>query len=251
VVIAGRRILIFGDSLTHRGSNDAPNGINVVEKFDRNSSSPGDLLASKLLELGAASARINGKVSRSAYNFFRIENSPILADEVKRKPNLVFIFLGTNDVGLAQKQDQAAFQELHDVFVKGGAEVWAIGPPTLAKKPAGEIEEVYDTLRKVFGANVIDLRSLTQDMTSTGRTSDSTHFTSSGAKLLAGRIAATLRSPAAQSDEPPPTRKELVAQLRTLVTRRAGFLGLGLGIGGAALLLVWAIRRRATRRAGG
>lgn len=188
------RVLVFGDSLTHRGADNGPLGYDVTEGVERNGS-PGDLLASHLRELGASAVRINGRVGRSAVNFFRREHAEqIVADELARRPDLVIVFLGTNDLGLAARVDGAAFRRLRGVLGQGGAEFVAIGPPAFAAARANEAADVvYATLRDVFGAaHVVDFRALTADLTTDGRTRDGVHFTGAGARRAAPRLAAAV-----------------------------------------------------------
>lgn len=225
--LRGKRVLVFGDSLTHRGSRTAPDAREVTEGVDRTSGAPGDLLASHLLQLGAAAARINGRVSRSAYNFFRIEDATdILAEEVAWKPDLVFVFLGTNDLGLNAAKDAAAFEALRQPFADAGAEVWAIGPPAFAKDTArAQAKVVYKTLAKVFGRDrVLDLRPLSQDA---ARTDDGVHFTAQGAAQVAAALA---------------DRIEAEGRLAAISPwRRVGVAG---AVASGFVVLAWLIRRR-------
>jgi lysophospholipase L1-like esterase len=232
--LTNKRVLVFGDSLTHRGSNDAPNGRDVTEGITRSSSSPGDLLASYLVvKNGAAAARINGKVSRSAYNFWRIEDAEaILKEEAAWNPNVVFVFLGTNDLGLNTSKDKEAFVKLHDALGINGADLWAIGPPAFADQTdTDRSPAVYRTLKSVFGSDhVIDLRDLTQDLKTVGRTSDGVHFTVSGAKTAASRLSKQI----AKTTESTPAVAKIEGHP----------VAIGLGIGLVLGLLV--LRRRAT-----
>jgi len=211
--VRGRSILIFGDSMTHRGANDAPNGVDVVESANRRGS-PGDLLASHLLAAGASRARINAKVGRSAYSFYVKEPAAAaeLAAEVARRPQIVIVFLGTNDLGLSVQTDATYMARLRDAFLAGGAEVWAVGPPSFAptlracaKRDAAktcvswgpllndQAVGVLGMMRSVFGASrVIDARPLTADIVTVaqGRAGDLIHFVgSTGAPRFALRLA--------------------------------------------------------------
>jgi lysophospholipase L1-like esterase len=195
--LKGQRVLIFGDSLSHRGSREAPVQVEVREGSSRTSSVPGDLLASYLLEAGASAARLDAKVSRSAYNFFRIENAnTLLAADQAWKPTLAIIFLGTNDLGLNMDIDAQSMAKIRDAFRAVGADVWAIGPPMFAaEKYSSKAPEVVAMMKRVFGENrFIDARPLTTDLTVIGRSSDGVHFTSLGAKTLASRLAAVFRT---------------------------------------------------------
>lgn len=225
--VSGRRILVFGDSLTHRGSRDAPDGRTVTESSDRDGT-PGDLLASHLLELGADKARINGRVSRSAWNLFRVEDgAQVLRNEAAHEPDLVFVFLGTNDLGLDVGKDQQAFETIRDAFA--GAEIWAIGPPAFASSDrTKQAKSVYKTLETVFGSShVIDLRPLTGDV---DRTSDGVHFTSGASKVVARRLADAINETGST-----------VALVRRRWVRP---IGISLAVSGLFIGLAWIIRRR-------
>lgn len=197
--VGGKRVLVFGDSLTHRGSRTAPDGVDVTESSAR-SGSPGDLLASYLLEAGARAARINGRVSRSAVNFWKGTNgengSQVMVEEsVRRRPDLVFVFLGTNDLGLNAQADAQAFRLIDETFRANGATVIAIGPPSFASETlTSEAAVVYQTLRQVFGLRLIDARPISTDLVlpSQGRASDGVHFASQGSRVLAARLAAAV-----------------------------------------------------------
>lgn len=197
--VRGKSVLVLGDSLTHRGARTQPDGVDVTESSSR-SGSPGDLLASYLLEAGARTARINGRVSRSAVNFWKGNNGEaggrVLAEEsAQRRPELVFVFLGTNDLGMDPSADARGFQLIDETFRANGAYVVAIGPPSFASVDLQrKAETVYLTLRQVFGARVIDLRPLTTDVLvpSQGRSNDGIHFGSTGARKVAARLAAAV-----------------------------------------------------------
>jgi lysophospholipase L1-like esterase len=192
----GRRILVFGDSLTHRGARTAPDGVPALPLANR-TGTPGDLLASYLLTAGAAAVRVNGRVSRSAINLWKGNNgengAAVVAAEAGARPDLVIIMLGTNDLGMGAAADAAAFQRLRDAFAGYGAEVVAIGPPAFARADLNaKAVTVYQTLARVFGANdVIDARPLSADVVTTaqGRAGDGIHFAGSGASKVAARLA--------------------------------------------------------------
>lgn len=192
----GRRILVFGDSLTHRGATTAPDGVPALPLANR-TGTPGDLLASYLLTAGAAAVRVNGRVSRSAINLWKGNNgengAAVVAAEAGARPDLVIIMLGTNDLGMGATADAAAFRRLRDAFAGYGAEVWAIGPPAFARADlSAKAVTVYQTLAQVFGANrVIDARPLSADVLTTaqGRAGDGIHFAGSGASKVAARLA--------------------------------------------------------------
>ena len=195
----GRRILVFGDSLTHRGATTAPDGVPALPLANR-TGTPGDLLASYLLTAGAAAVRVNGRVSRSAINLWKGNNgengTAVVAAEVAARPDLVIIMLGTNDLGMGATADAAAFRRLRDAFAGYGAEVWAIGPPAFARADLNaKAVTVYATLVQVFGpTRVIDARPLSADVVTVaqGRAGDGIHFGAGGASKVAARLAQTL-----------------------------------------------------------
>lgn len=184
----GERILIFGDSLTQHASGANPIW-NVDMGAQRQSSGPGDLLASLLLEQGAAAVRTNALVSRSAVNFWMREPAQsLIAADLAWKPTKIIFVLGTNDVGLAAAPDEAAFVRLRDAYKPARAEIWAIGPFVSQLPPAG-VAQVAATMAKVFGSRFIDGRKLSA-MISPG--SDGVHYTSTTARLLALNMADAL-----------------------------------------------------------
>lgn len=175
--VRGRRVLVLGDSLS--ASSSAPGG--VLGKYIRNA--------------GAADVRVNGKVSRSAVNFFAGTNGEngalVLANEVALRPDVVIVWLGTNDLGLSASVDAAAFARIRDAFRAIGAEVWSIGPPAFATSTRTvQAVTVYGTLSSVFGADrVLDSRPLTADVQ---RTADGVHFPAASAATVGARLAAAL-----------------------------------------------------------
>lgn len=226
--IAGERILIFGDSLTHHGASDAPEAWEANGGANRTTSAPGDLLASLLLDGGAQAVRTNANVSRSAANFwaktakyqFRTAQA-LLAADAGWRPTKVIVWLGTNDADVGRMNPQA-IAAIRDAYQAMGAEVIALGPPTLPGRMAAAAEGVYATLRQTFGT-VIDTRPLTANAPRTG---DGVHFTSAGAKLAAPRLYAALATPAPDRSQPPAIQGALVV---------GGIIAIGLA-------LVWALR---------
>lgn len=254
--ITGKRILIFGDSLSHRGHDTDPPVAEVTEDSDRNGP-PGDLFASHLLEMGANKVRINAKVGRSAYNFFRVEDADdLLKDDINWKPDIVFIFLGTNDLGLSMIKDAEAMERIRSVFAKANAEVWSIGPPSFAKESRmADTKEVVEMLERVFGVNrVIDARPLTSDLiSSTYRTGDGVHFKSAGSKLFASRLARAVEDTFNPKTDPKKTEStSLVPRSPFAIQTPWQSFGAGIGLGLAAILagfgLYWIIKRRELNR---
>lgn len=174
-----RTVTILGDSLS------------------ASATAPGGVLATYLRRAGATDVHVNGKVSRSAINFFvghGEDGAAILATEAAARPDVVIVFLGTNDMGMGAAADVAAFTRIRSAFVANGAEVWSIGPPAFASTTRNtQAVTVYATLRSVFGADrVLDLRPLTTDVP---RKTDGIHFTTAGGATTGQRIAAALLAP--------------------------------------------------------
>lgn len=184
----GKRILIFGDSLTHYGEARGPEIYDYVGEVT--SSAPGAVLAGKLLVSGAKATRTDARPGRSAINFWSREDyARLLVDDRAWRPDIVIIMLGTNDLGRDLQADAQGFAGIRDVFRQAGAQVIAIGPPAFEQATLQiASEDVYATLDEVFGRkNVIDARPLTVDIT--GRTKDGVHFTPAGAEIAAARLA--------------------------------------------------------------
>lgn len=254
--LQNKRILIFGDSLSHRGhDNDPPVSYVTSDNVTRNSSVPGDLLASYLIKYGGIypQVRINAKVSRSAWNFFRIEPfEKLLNEDLLWNPDIVIVFLGTNDLGLSAAKDKEAFEKIKRNFDNGKREFIAIGPPSFAStKLNNDSPFVVDTLKKVFGvSNFIDSRYLTKDLIGPSyRSRDSVHFTNRGAhrfaEQLASRIALLVNSDIVVLSPLPPLPSKVA---NSIAITKANLTPLLFGIGGGLFLLAlglnWAIRRR-------
>lgn len=232
--VKGQRVLIFGDSLTARSG--APIQVDVTEGIDRRSSSPGDLLASQLLAAGATAARINARVGRSAWNFWqREEAAKLIAADLAWQPTIVFVMLGTNDIGLNLTKDRQALERIRDAYAAGGAQLVGIGPPAFSVERLAEgLPGIVAMHRKVFGPDrVVDARPLSQDLLEApGRAGDRVHFTAAGAAALAPRLAAAI------AGLPAAPRKG--APWKPLGIGFGLTLGLGALIGG----MVWVSRRR-------
>ena len=182
--VRGERILIFGDSLSHHGADNAPEIWDVDTGSARNSGQPGDLLASMLAEQGAAAVRVNARVGRSAHNFWgREDTSSLLASDQAFAPTKVIVMLGTNDIGLNLDIDGAEMVQIRDFYKGLGAEVWGIGPfmyvsDTLNKQAM----PVANMMSKTFGSRWIDPRDVTP---LNGRAGDGVHFAPGSARELA------------------------------------------------------------------
>lgn len=189
--VAGQRIIVFGDSLSHHGHDAAPEIWDVDQGSNRQSGQPGDLLASMLLEQGAEAVRVNARVSRSAVNFFGRENvSALLGSDQAFKPSLVIIVLGTNDLGLNPTADGQAFAKLRDFYKGLGADVWAIGPFTYNSDHLNTLApQTIEVMKGVFGRKFIDGRPLSSQV---GRSADGVHFGATAAKQTAERMLAAV-----------------------------------------------------------
>ncbi len=103
----GRRILILGDSLSST------------------STSPGGVLGTELRARGAAAVVVNGRVSRSAVNLWDGSNgengAAVIAPLAAGRPDVVVVFLGTNDAatGVGQAKDEAGFRRIVAAFAPG------------------------------------------------------------------------------------------------------------------------------------
>lgn len=209
MTVRGKRVLIFGDSMSHRGAKEASNIVAVTEGVNRRGA-PGDLLASHLLAAGAAAARLDARTGRSAYSFFaEPDHAAALAADVAWRPDVVLIFLGTNDMLRDLGKDRPRMERLRDTFAQAGADVWAVGPPTFRpdrracletaggqclawSAPLNEVAvPTVAMMVSVFGpARFIDARPLTTDILTVaqGRSGDGVHF-GSGSALFAARLA--------------------------------------------------------------
>lgn len=231
--IHGERIIIFGDSLTHHGDDSAPEIWDVDQGSQRSSAQPGDLLASLLFEQGAV-VRTNANVSRSALNFWNTphprfqQRSPedLISSDRLFKPSLVFVMLGTNDIGLNLSTDAAAMQRIREAYRAMGAEVWAIGPPVFA---ALNSDPVYNMLRSVFGADrVIDARPLSATV---NRAKDGVHFQPAGAVSLAANLLREITSQGVATKQESPT----------IPTKLPTKLLVGVGVGIGIILIITAL----------
>ena len=191
---AGERIVIFGDSLSHPGSDAGPAQSQVTEGINRLTSAPGDMLASLLLEQGAEAVMIDAKVGRSAYNYWTREPSAdLMAGLAAFAPTKVVVMLGTNDIGMGLDAEAQAFAALKQAFEAMGAEVWAIGPMTYVGPHAdtynGGAGAIADLMAATFNPRFIDARGLSAN---DQRASDGVHFTPNSALPTAQALAVAL-----------------------------------------------------------
>jgi len=196
--VKGKRVLIFGDSLTHRGADDAPRDVIVNDQDVSRDSSPGDLLGSWLLVAGATAVRLHAKIGRSANNFWsnwEPDHDEVIQSLQSWQPDIVIVFLGTNDLGLAMSVDGPKMAKIRDAFLTVGAEVWCIGPPSFSDIHLAALTPAVVAMeRAVFGGKFIDSRPLTATILSPaeGRARDGVHFTQDGAVKYAIGLARSL-----------------------------------------------------------
>lgn len=175
--VRGKRVLIFGDSLS------------------AGTVSPGAVLAQHLNASGAT-VRVDARVGRSAYNFYGREDVRARLEAARAfDPDIVIVVLGTNDIGLSMKVDGQRMTQLRDELRQTAEEVWAFGPPSFPASGPGSTQHagapaVVAMMRSVFGRRFIDLRPASADLVDVGtsRTSDGVHFTGAGARTLGERM---------------------------------------------------------------
>lgn len=192
------RVLLFGDSLSHFGADAAGPVYDVPSYTAIVSSAPGVVLARSLTELGH-SVRINARVSRSAWNFWDREPTEILLEQdAAWKPELVVVWLGTNDIGISSVRTRDAMIKIREAYEGMGAKVIAIGPPAFADQELREgATVVYATMRNAF-STVIDARPASLALREAPyRARDGVHFTARGAELLGTRLADDVAAPGA------------------------------------------------------
>jgi len=237
--VNGERVLIFGDSLSHHGADDAPEIWDVNTGSNRASSAPGDILASLLLEAGAKAVRIDANVGRSAKNFWTAPNrrqthtaAELLASDKAFRPTKVIIMLGTNDAD-AGSMDGPSIARIRDAYQAMGAEVWAVGPPVFASPQlTTNAVLVYGTLAQAFGGRTIDARPMS---TTTGRAGDGVHFQPAAARPFATQLAAKLTE-------------------NIMATTKPAWTNVAVGAGGVlvlGLLGLWIYRRAQRNMLGG
>ncbi len=180
--VAGRKVLLFGDSLTHVGPDAGPEIVDLSPSGSYGS--PGGLLGQRFLRAGAAAVRTDARIGRSATNFWsREDTAKLLGADLSWKPDLVFVMLGTNDLGGDVVAHTAGLVKIRDTFTTHGIEVWGIGPPGFPNAAqAAQAPPVIGMMARVFGPRFIDA---TKASTGADRTSDGVHFTSRGAPVFA------------------------------------------------------------------
>lgn len=191
--VNGQRVLIVGDSLSHVGNAAAPAIAEVTQGSNRKSAAPGDLLASHLLEAGAAAVRINATIGRSAISYLTNEPTAQLVESDRAwGPTRVVIMLGTNDSLRDIGRTQLAMVQIRDTYRNMGAEVWAVGPMAYVgngtRLDAGAAN-VFEVMEKVFGKQLVDARPLS---VIENRAGDGIHFTATSAAPTATNLATAL-----------------------------------------------------------
>lgn len=226
--VTGHRILIFGDSLSHPGSDKGPE-IFELPTTAGSASMPGARLGQRLLDAGASAVRIDARVGRSAHNFFGRESyAKLLSSDQTWSPTIVLVMLGTNDIGLNMRIDGVEMAKIRDAF--SSSTVISAGPPAFASSQLTHgAEAVYEMLHAVF-MTVIDARPLSSTAAS-DRAGDGVHFTAAGAKKLATGLFAAITALGADTDTDTSagTAKKIV---------------LGVGLTALAAGLAWIIGRR-------
>lgn len=180
--VAGKTVIIIGDSLSAKNGAYTYTPDTNVNRYG----SPGDFFGAALRRAGAQVV-VNAKVGRSAHSFFTQEGGDqVLVTLQQYDPDVVFVLLGTNDLGLDLSVDGEQMARIRDAFP--AAEVWAIGPPTLSR--ATDAAAVVQMMQRVF-PHFVDLRRYTRDTPpgSSYRSPDGVHFTAPGARLIADRLA--------------------------------------------------------------
>lgn len=195
--VSDERILIFGDSLSHLGLNNAPSIVDITVPLGIVSGAPGELIARQLLGMSAQAVRVNAKVGRSARSFFSTEDSvSLLASDKAFGPTKVVVFLGTNDIDLginaaALVKTRDAMTRIRDAYRAFGAEVFAIGPPSFPNPRFNNASPVmFDLVQSVFGPDhTVDAQPLTVGV---ARAGDGVHFTAAGAAAVAPQLVRAL-----------------------------------------------------------
>lgn len=185
----GERVLIFGDSLTHAGSDNGPE-IATVTADMTTGSSPGTILGALLAQQGAVAVQTDSRVGRSAVNFFgREDAASLFAADQAFAPTQVIVFLGTNDIGMDPISTANAMNQIKSTYESMGAKVWAIGPVNYVAPGDGlneAADTVFNTMKSVFGTRMLDARPLTINVS---RASDGVHFGPESAQQTALNLA--------------------------------------------------------------
>lgn len=148
-----------------------------------------------LTDAGAI-VQINARVGRSAHNFWGREDAAAQLAAIRAfDPDLAIVELGTNDLGLSMTVDRQQMLKIRDALADTGAAVYAFGPPSFASSTSSDqAVDVISMMSSVFGSRLVDLRPLTRDLTTTGRTGDGVHFTAVGGAVVGKRMADSFMS---------------------------------------------------------
>lgn len=175
---ASQKILILGDSQS------------------TTKDSPGGELEKRLERAGANVLRIAVGGKTASFYLHTEEGKALLQKGLAFGPSIVLIFLGTNEAAnIAAGQKEAGMvknlRALADQCAKTGATVFLLGPPSLDSslewkgvKGSAVLPHFVDSLRKEFGAQLVDLVPLTDPVK--GRSG--VHFTGKGAEALADKL---------------------------------------------------------------
>jgi len=201
---AGDRIVFLGDSITAGGAK-APNGYIRVLEAELNKKHPD-------LKIECLGAGISGN---------KVPNleSRVDKDVVAKKPTIVFIYIGINDVWHGQKDPakgtmpdkfESGLKEVIGKITAGGARVILCTPTVIGEKKAGgnpldaKLDQYADISRgiaKELKLQLCDLRKAFVDQLATGNpddksagilTTDQVHLNDAGNRLVAETMLKTL-----------------------------------------------------------
>lgn len=189
-----KKIIFFGDSITQLGVKEG-GYVNLINK---------SLDPTKYEVIGAG---IGGNKIYDLY--LRLDN-----DVLNKKPDLVVIYIGVNDVwhkqsartGTDQNKFVQFYQALINKITASGAKVILCTPAVIGEKKKGanemdaELDKYADEIRKLAAANklpLVDLRSLftaygavnnTTDSEKDVLTYDGVHLNDKGNKMVADHL---------------------------------------------------------------
>jgi len=189
-----KKIIFFGDSITQQGVKEG-GYVSLIKK---------DLDPSKYEVIGAG---IGGNKVYDLY--LRLED-----DVLNKKPDLVVIYIGVNDVwhkqssrtGTDQNKFVKFYQALIDKITANGAKIVLCTPAVIGEKKNGanemdaELDKYAAEIRKLAAGNqlpLVDLRSLFTAYGSTNNTTDSdkgvltndgVHLNAKGNQMVAEHI---------------------------------------------------------------
>lgn len=188
--LANKRVLIIGDSMSD-GTEGRPG--TYGDLLTTSPRTPGQFLAKKIIENGGT-VRIQAKKGRSGYSFLKSQDGMniIKSELADHTPDMVVLFLGTNDANIGAQPTYDAFKIIRDFFWSNGKPVYYIDPPAFPDKDfAAKAEKIRDVGHKLFVSGYyIDSKSITGDMLTTkqGREGDGIHFKMAGSKVYGERL---------------------------------------------------------------